>query len=328
MNRFVQAMRTWRGPIGFAVGLLLIAAVVVVLIQNSGQFTEAMRAASHAHWWLIAAMLLLPVCNALIVAWSFQVIMNRFGRVPYDDMLALILSAWLLNYLPMRPGLMGRLVYHKTVHRVSLKRSLAVSVALALMTALAAAHLLAVWMAFTQGIVVGSATLVVSAAGVYWLAGIAADRSPAGAVPRGALRAALLMRYADLAVWAVRLSVAFAIIGEPIPIMIGVLLAAAIQLAYLFPLTGSGLGVAEWAVGLVVAVTATSLTMEDGFAASLINRAAELATAIPLGLLAGGYIARQRRKHRVHQHSAPLDAVSGLPRDPPDSGGHTDRSDR
>lgn len=305
----------WRGPVGFAVGILLIGAAFWVLASNADRLRAAADAAVHASPWFIVALALLPVLNSAVVAWSFQILMNRFGRVPFGDMAALIGSAWLLNYLPMRPGLVGRLAYHKAVHKVSFRSSVAVSVALALMTGLAAAHLLAVWIAFMTHAIFGVAVAGVSVALVLMLANIAADRSPAGAVPRGALRAALVLRYVDLAVWALRLVVAFEIIGQPIPIMVGVLLAAVIQLAYLFPLTGSGLGVAEWAVA-VVAPLAIAVDPASAIAASLVNRAAELLAAVPVGLAGGAYIAKRRKTLGItppHAASHPIEPDSVPP---------------
>ena len=312
----------WKKPFGFAVGVLLIIAAIAVVAQNRDSFHASLDAARDAPLWLIASMLILPIGNALIVSWSFQVIMNRFGRVPFDDMFALICSSWLLNYLPMRPGLVGRLAYHKTVHGVSLKHSVAVSVALAIMTGLAAAHLLAVWVASSAGWAVGVPVGLVTTVLVAFSANIAADRSPAGRVPRGALRFALVLRYVDLLIWAARMWVAFAIVGHPIPLMVGVLLAAAIQLAYLFPLTGSGLGVAEWATGLVAAFAVTSLVAADGIAASLVSRTAELVSAVPLGLLGAGFIAERRR--RARKRGAGGRSAAGSESQNPDSTPHSE----
>ncbi|MEM9167505.1 MAG: hypothetical protein AAGB48_10855 [Planctomycetota bacterium] len=307
-------MRRWRSIVGFLVGVLLVVAAALVLAQNHDSFVESLRAVAASPPWLIAIMLVLPVGNALIVSWSFQTLMRRFGSVPFADMFWLICSAWLLNYLPMRPGLVGRLAYHKAVHRVAIKDSVAVSVALALMTGLAAAHLLLCWLAFMPGATLGVATLVVTTVGVFVIANIAADRSPAGRVPRSALRASLVLRYVDLAIWAARMWVAFEMIGHPIPVMVSVLLAAAIQLAYLFPLTGSGLGVAEWSIGLV-AVWAVGTGLEGGLdtshgiTATLISRSAELVSAVPLGLVAAGVLARHRiraaRTRRLQNASDP-----------------------
>ncbi|MEM8756421.1 MAG: hypothetical protein AAGF47_01395 [Planctomycetota bacterium] len=72
----------WRKPAGFVVGILLIAAAIVVLAQSRDALREATDAAVHAPVWIIGVMLLLPVGNAAVVAWSFQVLMSRFGRVP------------------------------------------------------------------------------------------------------------------------------------------------------------------------------------------------------------------------------------------------------
>lgn len=258
---------------------------------------SARDSARGASVWLLALLVVLPAVNAALVAWSFHVLMARFGRVPLSDMLALIGSAWLLNYLPMRPGLIGRLAYHKAVHKVGFRQSVAVSVALALMTGLAAAHVLGAWIAFRAGVPVGITVSIASVILVVLAANIAADRSPAGAVPRGALRVALVLRYADLAVWSMRLVVAFEVIGQPIPIMVGVLLASVIQLAYLFPLTGSGLGVSEWAVA-VVAPLAIAIDPPAAIAASLLGRVGELIAAVPAGLIGSAYIARRRRGSR------------------------------
>ncbi|MEL6795788.1 MAG: hypothetical protein AAFO89_03095 [Planctomycetota bacterium] len=303
--------------IGFAVGIALIAAAAWMLVGQADSLSKARAAAVDAPWWLVAAMLLTPVANAAVVAWSFQIIMNRFGRVPFGDMAALIGSAWLLNYLPMRPGLVGRLAYHKAVHKVSFRNSIAVSVALALMTGLAAGHLLAVWLAFLAHTGLGIAVTIVSIGLVLIAANIAADRSPAGAVPRGALRLALALRYVDLAIWALRFVIAFEIVGEPIPFLVGLMLAAAVQLAYLFPLTGAGLGVVEWAVAFV-APLAVPIDPATAIAAALVNRAAELAAAVPVGLLAGAAIAKRRKKLGLrdpsgHSQALPPDSVPPAP---------------
>jgi uncharacterized membrane protein YbhN (UPF0104 family) len=274
--------------------VILIAVAVFVLVQKQQDLQSAIDSARHAPAWLIAVVVLLPLVNASLVSVSFWILMRKFGRVPLGDMVALIGSAWLLNYLPMRPGLIGRLAFHKLIHGVSLKSSVAVSVALALMTALAAAHLLIVGIALTEGIATGGLVIIASSVGVFVLAGIAADKSPAGAVPRKDLRIALLFRYGDMFVWAIRMWACFAIVGADISPSAALLIAAVVQLASLFPLTGAGLGVVEWAISVVAAIVVVSVTNEIGIAASLVNRAAEILVVIPAGLLGSAYIARRR----------------------------------
>ncbi|GAB5495818.1 MAG: hypothetical protein Phyf2KO_08980 [Phycisphaerales bacterium] len=281
---------------GFIIGLLLIGVAVFVLARNKNDLNEALDAARHASWWIIALVIVLPVTNAAVVAVSFWILMRRFGSVPLGDMLALIGSAWLLNYLPMRPGLIGRLAFHKLVHGVSLKSSVAVSVALALMSGLAAAHMLVVGVAFAESTLIGAAVLVTSSVVVYFVAGLAADKSPAGAVPRKDLRIAMLIRYIDMLVWAVRMWACFAIVGSELTPWAALLIAAAVQIAYLFPLTGAGLGVVEWAVGVVAAIVVVDATAEIGIAASLANRAAEILVVVPCGLIGSAYIAKRRSR--------------------------------
>jgi len=282
--------------IGFAIGVLLIAIAVFVLMQNKQGLDDAVGSARHAPVWLIVMVVLLPLVNAGLVSVSFWTLMRKFGRVPLGDMFALIGSAWLLNYLPLRPGLVGRLAFHKLVHGVPLRSSVAVSVALAIMAALAAGHMLVVGIAFAEHAIVGVVVMLASSVAVYLLAGAAADKSPAGSVPRNDLRLALLIRYGDMLVWALRMWVCFAIVGADIGPSAALLIAAAAQLASLFPLTGAGLGVVEWAVGVVAAIVVVSATKEIGLAASLVNRAAELVVVVPAGLLGSAYIARRRSR--------------------------------
>lgn len=306
--------RTLRSIAGFAIGLILIGVAVLVLLRNEEDLRTAIDEARKAPVWLVALALLLPTLNAFFVAVSFWVLMRRFGRVPFGDMVALIASAWLLNYLPLRPGLVGRLAFHKFVHGVHLRSSVAVSVALAIMSALAAAHLLAVGAAVATNIWLGLGTILVTTGAVWWLSGFAADRSPAGAVPRGALRHALLYRYVDMLVWALRMWVCFRIVGADLTPTAALLIASAVQVALLFPLTGGGLGVVEWAVGVVAGIVAVSASAETGLAASLVNRAAEVLIVIPVGLFGTAYVAKRRHRASESRHkpiSRQFDASEG-----------------
>src|SRR5690606_18485027 len=92
---------------------------------------------------LLAAAILLPVLNWVVVSVSFWVMMGRYGRIGLREMAALIGVAWLLNYLPLRPGLIGRLGYHKAVHGVAIRDSAFVTILGMVATALAVAWLLA-----------------------------------------------------------------------------------------------------------------------------------------------------------------------------------------
>lgn len=290
--------RKVRAIVGFVVGVALIGAAVVALASNREDFQASIDSARHAPFWMLGAVVVLPMANALIVSWSFWLLMRRLGRVPFADMFHLICSSWLLNYLPLRPGLVGRLVYHKLVHGVSLKASVAVSVALALMTALGAGHMLAIGMSFGWGVLEGVGVLVATTLMIYFFAGLAAQRTPARIFAKRDLRYALLCRYADLLVWTLRFWISFAVVGAPIDAHTAILVAGAVQIAYLFPLTGAGMGVVEWAVGAVAAFAISSVSPEMGIAAALVCRVAEMPATIISGLVGSGFIAKGRTRLR------------------------------
>lgn len=291
--------RRFRAIVGFVVGVALIVAAVLALTSNRDDFEHAMTSVRSAPLWMLAAVVALPMGNALIVSWSFWLLMRRLGRVPFADMFHLICSSWLLNYLPLRPGLVGRLVYHKLVHGVSLKASVAVSIALALMTGLAAGHMFAVGVSFEWGVLAGLGIFAATTLGIYFFAGLAAEHTPARIFAKKDLRYALLCRYADHAVWTLRFWIGFAVVGAPIDLHTAILVAGAVQIAYLFPLTGAGMGVVEWAVGAVAAFLITSVSPETGIAAALVCRVAELPATVACGLVGSAFIARARAKHGI-----------------------------
>ncbi len=288
--------RALRRLVGFVVGVALIAAAIQALASNRDDLDRAMDSVRNAPLWMLAAVVVLPMGNALIVSWSFWLLMRRLGRVPFADMFHLICSSWLLNYFPLRPGLVGRLVYHKLVHGVSLKASVAVSVALALMTGLAAGHMFAMGVAFEWGVLAGLGIFAAMTLAIYFFAGLVVEHTPARIFAKKDLRYAMLCRYADHAVWTLRFWISFAVVGAPIDLHTAILVAGAVQIAYLFPLTGAGMGVVEWAVGAVAAFAISSVSPEMGIAAALVCRVAELPATVISGLIGSAYIAKRRVK--------------------------------
>ena len=140
-----------RAAVGFVIGVALFGAAVWVIVTGEQDFAESLDAARHAPWWIVASVLVLPVLNWLTVSESFRALTNRYadrddptldeqGRgtpVTRREMGGLIASAWLLNYLPMKPGMFGRLAYHKHVNRIRYAQSarvIAVSVSTTIAT--------------------------------------------------------------------------------------------------------------------------------------------------------------------------------------------------
>jgi uncharacterized membrane protein YbhN (UPF0104 family) len=112
------------------------------------------------------------------------------------------------------------------------------------------------------------------------------------------LTLALGARYADTLVWIVRYAVAFALIGRPITPMQATVFAAAAQLAMMMPLVGNGLGVREWAIGLSLPLMEKDAARTVGLTADLLNRAAEVLSAVPIGIVCMVVLARERRKRK------------------------------
>lgn len=288
----------WTARIGTAVGVLLLAAAVWVLAGRRGDLAEAIASVRHAPAWLIGAAVLLPLLNWILVALSFWVLMGRYGRVGLREMSALVAAAWLLNYLPMRPGLAGRLAYHKLVNRVSVRDAAKVTVAGILSTAAAVGLLLAITvvLAASPRSEAWAMSLALPAVGF----GLAAGASRwTGRGPWRVLTM-LLLRYLDVLVWTARYAVVFALVGSPIGVAESVAAAAVSQAALAIPFVGNGLGVREWAIGLTAglhpgfAAGASGVAANAlGLAADLVNRTAEVLVAVPVGLASWWWLRRR-----------------------------------
>ena len=269
------------------VGALLVVGAVVVVGQSPGQWKGAIEQVRAAPAWMLAAILVLPLANIVLSAAVFHSITQRYGSVGRIEMLALIASANLLNFLPMRPGLVGRVVYHRVVNGIPMNASASVVVEVIIIGALASGLLATGMLADPLS---GPAFVMVVAV-VF------------ARVSRGAVRAratALVYKVVDAGVWTLRYWLALAAVGVPVSPMTACLVATGAQAASLIPLAGNGLGLREWAVGWmirsrpsVVGVSSASQALTLGLAADLVNRAADLAVAVPTGIVATAFVARQ-----------------------------------
>lgn len=295
--------RRRRRLIGYGVGMLGLLAATVIAATQRGSLQQAWDAIRAAPAATILAALALPVLSWLLTTGTFWTLTMRHAPVGFGEMSALMGSSWLLNFLPLKPGLAGRVAYHKTVHGIDVAKSMEVLA----------------WAIVSGGLSIGAALLTVAlvpastgargtimaalaplaGVGVILLLCLVAEplRSSAWKVT------ALGFRYADLLVWSARYLVAFELVGSPVSVQQAVAIAGVSQLATLLPLVGNGLGVREWAVGLVasslpawfVGGTAENPGLAGGLTADLVNRAFELIIAVPLGLACIGWIAARLR---------------------------------
>ncbi|MDX2118916.1 MAG: hypothetical protein SFY96_12115 [Planctomycetota bacterium] len=296
----------WRRRAAFGVGVLLLVGAIAMVVRHPDELRRAMDAARGAAWWLVGLLVLLPALNWVCISGVFWVLTARRapGRVPPGEMAALIGTAWLLNYIPLRPGLFGRVALHRRVHGIAVRESAwvlgeniaagGVAIGLALlgivcMRAVPATRAEWVIGAFLLGVPV-LGTVVCTAVG--------------GATAR-AWSCAVLLRAVDLSLWGVRYAVASAIAGRGLTAPEAIALAAVSQVAMLVPLAGNGLGLREWAIGVAAvslpaawSAQAQEMTSAAGLFIDLLNRAAEVVAALPIGLVCSGWLARRyARRH-------------------------------
>ena len=272
--------------------LLLGAAVGAVLTQREA-LDRLVDSARQAPWWLVAAIVVLPLLNWLAIATSLWMLTLRYGRVSLPEMITLVGSAWLLNFLPMRPGLVTRLAYHKRVNGIRVRDSAKVLVQSVVLAAVACATLLVAALA-AEALAVHVALTAAVPLALAGLAGLVVARFRRDAA---LLVGAGAMRYADLLLWVARYAAVFALIASPLGVVETVLVTSISQIAMLVPFTGAGMGLREWAVGISAEQLGGALDL--ALAADLLNRAAEIAAAIPVGLACTALAARwmHRRRH-------------------------------
>jgi hypothetical protein len=282
----VPPARTWARRAGLLVGALLLVAAVVVVWRQRGAIGDALGQMRHPSPLHVVVLLVAVALNVMMSGVVFSLLYSRYGRVGRLEMQAVIAGATLLNYLPMRAGMFGRIAYHRTVNDIAVRDSAKViGQGLALSIVVAAYLALSAWTCARTGwplwgaVLLGVALMLVAA--VAWRDG--RTWCLAGAV-----------RIGELIVWAVRYWAAFALLGLDLDAPAAVAFACIGVVAILVPFVSNGLGLREWAVGLVAPLL-TGYQLELGLAAELLNRAAELVMVTGLGVVGLAYLARRRR---------------------------------
>ena len=284
-----------RRLIGFMIGLGLLVGAGVYLFSDPQQIRSFADHVGQAPLWAIVVVFVGPVANWLCVGLCLHALMRRHGVVGRVEMLSLVGSAWLLNHLPMRPGLVGRVGYHAKVNQIRVRDSIEASVWSMVHAAIANAIALAIVLALPNDLsliaLVGVLLIPMGVCVLLTIVGFMRSDS------YGYLMLALVYRYGDVFVWMIRYAAAFAMLGVTItPIQI-VLITAASQIAQVIPITGGGLGFREWGVGLAaqMGIGGAVVSMRTAIGADVINRIAETIVVIPLGMICSALVARRLR---------------------------------
>lgn len=281
---------------GFVVGVVLLGAAIVYLIANPSELESFYDEMKNAPAWAIGVVLLGPILNWVFVSQCLWALNRRHGQVGRAEMLALVGSAWLLNHLPMRPGLVGRIGYHAKVNQIKVRDSVEASVWSLVHAIIANGIGLGLALLIDPGVGIAQIALILSLP-VFVLI-VAALLAETKSDQLGLMIRGLMWRYADLLVWMLRYAAAFAMLGiEITPIQI-VLITAVSQAAQVIPITGGGIGFREWGVGIAATMSKgnVAIDMPTAIGADLINRVAETIIVVPLGLVCTAIVTRRFRE--------------------------------
>lgn len=315
--------RRRRRTIGFVVGLVLLAAAVYVVAHNLDSMKAAIAKVAGGSWWILPTFLALPFFHLPLTGAIFWAATppDAAGnpRVCLREMTALISVGNLANYLPLRPGMVARLAYHRAVNNIPVVESakiLGTVVAAGLVAAslFLAASFAAAWSAGGSIPLLPVAVLALPVAigllgSIYLRAG-----SSTHAAPMARWWLVLTLRYIDLGVWAGRYALAFWAIGVPLSAGQAAIYAVAANGAMLIPIAGNGLGIREWVIGLAgpllpAAILGASSVKEQGMSADLLNRVAEIAMSIVAGSLAAAWITRHVKRRTTGANPATAPSV-------------------
>jgi hypothetical protein len=245
--------------------------------------TKAIDSIEHPNPTTLFLLVITMILSQGFVSESFRQLLNRCGianegksPIKKTEMFWLVMVSGMLNWLPIRAGLIGRTLYHSKVNGISPAKSLRV---------LAESVVIIVGMS-------GVALLMVVASDAFSLNIIYFVCAPilvssAFLIRQSTRRWSLAIscRYFDVLLSAARYWLIFDLMRFGITPETAILLAGAGSIASLLPLPTGGLGGREWIIGLVASwVTVFPSAIVLGLVADLVNRAVELVVMIPLGL--------------------------------------------
>ncbi len=275
--------------VGCFVGALYFAA------REREEFAAALQALRDPPPLVVVAVLVSIALGAVLTAALFHILMRRYAAIPFAEMLALMTATACANYLPLKPGFVGRVAYHRIRHGIRATHTLRTIVeAIGLSGTVASLFLASLFVLRAIGI---PGEFAMMAPSLLAIAGIA---------PRlRTLSLALLVRQAEFALLTFRYWAVFRLVGAPIDLDAAIVLASVNAIATLIPLVSNGLGVREWLTGLITPLVSPD-TFAEGVIAELVHRVAEIAVITPLGILSIAGLARYVRKH-------PMTAVTDTP---------------
>ncbi len=267
-----------RRTFSLLIGIALLGAALWAVIGNHTSAAAAWHALRDPQPLWIVVLPITVVATALGTAASLMVLTNRVAtetHVRLSEMLALTWVSTLGNYLPMQPGLVGRVAYQHQILQIPVAVSVLLAVQSTLLTVAAVCWL-------------GLALLLVHAGQLSWIAAplsvfILAATAFDARWHLKPIHAAFVIRFAEILVSGLCTYAAFALIGKPIDPLAALVFACASNASHCIPFIGNGMGIREWSIGLLAPVVA-GISTPDALAAELIHRAVEFLVVVPAGL--------------------------------------------
>ncbi len=232
------------------------------------------------------AMLLLAAlvgANLIATGALFWLITRSFSAlppVPLPRMIELVAASALINYLPLGwPGPAARSAWLKLRHNLPIRQSLII-----LGIVLTLSVILALGVLLLLGLHTPWARLLAALMGLGLLSVLTARLAPVFLHrPTPAAWAWAPFKALDLLLGALRLWLAFRIIGLPIGLADALALGAADMVVSMLAITPNGLGLSEWAVGFL-ASTLHLASSPQAQLAKLVDRGLSVLVIIPAGL--------------------------------------------
>ncbi|MGI9013246.1 MAG: hypothetical protein ACR2GY_03250 [Phycisphaerales bacterium] len=262
---------------GLSVSLVLLVGAAWFVISQREEMGTALSHLRDPNLCTLSLFVAAVLGNLVLTGLLFSLLMARSGRVGLLEMQALMATSTLLNYLPLRPGLFGRVAYHKLVNNIEVRHTARVIVT-AIALSILAAGVTCLTVAFVA--ITGAGPLIVL--GAVAVVGVAGCVLPA----LRTLSLAFLLRMCDVMVWSVRYLLVFSLVGHPIGFETAVALAAVSMVSTMVPFLSNGLGLREWAIGLAAPLLAREFSSAAdagsfvdtpiAIAADLVNRGLEL----------------------------------------------------
>ncbi|MCZ6835014.1 MAG: hypothetical protein O7G85_04500 [Planctomycetota bacterium] len=280
----------WFKRIGIAMGLALLLGAILVVFSSRDQVAHALAEVKHPSPMHLLVLLGCVLGNIIFSGLLFSLLISRYGKVGLFEMQALIASATLINFLPLRPGLLGRVAYHKTINDIAATDSAKTIIQALLCTMSVAAY-------FALALMICNMM-----AWNLWIGLLLPIPIIALLATRRAWRIYALafgIRHLEVGLWAARYWAAFGLLGLELELQTALALACISVIATMVPFFSNGLGLREWAIGLAAPFLTTTIAhMQIGLTGELVNRAAELLVVTLAGLIGLAYLARRKSRRQ------------------------------